>query len=682
MILFRHELRRLLGGGFFWWLLALACAAVAWLFFDRVEQFLHLQEQERQPGSVTAAVVMPVLSELAALLLALSAVLSLRGFADDRRLGTLALLRGTPKPIWQSVLAKWFGLATPLWVLLIIAVGVIATAAVGAPIDHGRVLAMVVGLFLLGLTAIALAVMVSCIIEQPVLVALLALMLLVGLWVVDLAPLNRGVADSPLQQVSLAAHLRPFAAGVIDSSALAYYLLLAVAALTLASVSLSLLDRRTRWFVGLAVLLAFLLCNALMHRFALHWDVSDDRRNSLTAPTLELLQQLSGPVEATVFVGADAQLRRSIDNFLQRYVEAGTQWQLTYVDPASEPERVRELNVRTQGELRLAHNSREETVVNLSEQSVTNALFRLARASDVFVGYSFGSGERDLRGTGDFDLGTFGVALAERGIVAQPVDLLLNAGIPENVKLLIVTQPRSELLPGVASAIRLHLQRGGNLLWLADPGPLHGLETLLDELRLESYPGVLVDAVASSRGQDPFAPVISRYGDHPLIRDFSMQTLFPRIRAWRALDSTWTVSPLIQSTRNSWNETGDLLGELGLDAADEQRGPLPLALALTRSLSAGDQSIQLQQRVVVVGDGDFLANRFIGNGGNLDLGLRTVDWLLADDRFVEVPARRTPDRRLQLSDRQVGWLAVWWQMVVPGLLALIGVWCYRRVRHA
>jgi ABC-type uncharacterized transport system involved in gliding motility auxiliary subunit len=86
--------------------------------------------------------------------------------------------------------------------------------------------------------------------------------------------------------------------------------------------------------------------------------------------------------------------------------------------------------------------------------------------------------------------------------------------------------------------------------------------------------------------------------------------------------------------------------------------------------------------VAIVGDGDFLSNAFLGNGGNLDLGLNLINWLSSDDELIAIPARTAPDTQLILSDTAVLVIGVGFLALLPLGLALTGVlvW-YRRRRR-
>ena len=51
---------------------------------------------------------------------------------------------------------------------------------------------------------------------------------------------------------------------------------------------------------------------------------------------------------------------------------------------------------------------------------------------------------------------------------------------------------------------------------------------------------------------------------------------------------------------------------------------------------------------VVVGNGHFLSNQYLGNGGNLDLGVNMVNWLAGDDTLITIQPKPARDSSLEL----------------------------------
>ena len=85
--------------------------------------------------------------------------------------------------------------------------------------------------------------------------------------------------------------------------------------------------------------------------------------------------------------------------------------------------------------------------------------------------------------------------------------------------------------------------------------------------------------------------------------------------------------------------------------------------------------------MVVIGDGDFLSNTFLGNGGNAALGTRIFDWLLGDDTLVRLPPRTAPDRHLDIGQRGLNALTLMLIALPLLLLALASaLWLRRRRR--
>lgn len=90
--------------------------------------------------------------------------------------------------------------------------------------------------------------------------------------------------------------------------------------------------------------------------------------------------------------------------------------------------------------------------------------------------------------------------------------------------------------------------------------------------------------------------------------------------------------------------------------------------------------IHEEQRLIIVGDGDFLSNAFLGYGGNLDLGLKIINWLTTDDTLIEIPSKTAVDLNLELSSSAVVLLGGIFLFMLPlGLISMgISVWLWRR----
>ena len=89
-----------------------------------------------------------------------------------------------------------------------------------------------------------------------------------------------------------------------------------------------------------------------------------------------------------------------------------------------------------------------------------------------------------------------------------------------------------------------------------------------------------------------------------------------------------------------------------------------------------------EQRIVVVGNGEFLSNSFAGNGGNVDLGLNMVNWLVGEEHLITQKLRPAKDSKLELSKTQLGIISGIFLLGLPLLLAGAGGYLWWKRRRA
>ena len=417
------------------------------------------------------------------------------------------------------------------------------------------------------------------------------------------------------------------------------------------------------------------------HNNSIELDWTGGKRNTLSAASIKLLETLDQPIHATVYATEDESVRRTIKNTLDRYRRVYPDFDTQYINPDLEPAQVRELNIMRNGEIVLSYAGRTEKVAFASEQNITNAIQRLARSNDRWLVFLSGHGERKPQGEANHYLSAWAKQLEAKGFKAQEHNLAENPQLPDNTAVLVIASPQVDLLPGEVAIIQQYVEQGGQLLWFHDPGPLFQLEPLAQELGIQFSDGTIVDPTTQVFGiNDPRFAIVTSYPGHPITESFEVVTLYPQARGITIdEDSQWQTTPLMVSLDRSWAETGEMKGNIGFDKDTDLKGPLIVGLALQRKHPNTNNA---QQRVFVVGDGDFLSNAYLGNAGNMDLGLSIVNWLSHDDRFLSIPVKTAPDVRLELNKTQQIVIAFGFLFVIPTLLTGSGlfIWFRRRKR--
>jgi hypothetical protein len=429
----------------------------------------------------------------------------------------------------------------------------------------------------------------------------------------------------------------------------------------------------------LAVVTALAAYLALQYRY--EKDVTRAARNTLSAATLGALQQMQGPLRVTAYAlrqdASGSNVHRMLEERVRNYQRAKRDLELRLVDPREQPKVAAEAGLRTPNALVIEYQRRSEQIAlsDFNEQNFANALLRLLRGANSLVLWMDGHGERKLDGVANHDLGSFGQQLREKGFSTSSINLGLAQEVPANAALLVVTHPQVELQSAEVDKLLSYVDRGGNLLWLIDTEPLRGLQPLAEKLGLVLTPGTVIDPALPPRSGPPVFAVAANYARHPVAGTLQYNTLFPHSRQIGADDgSGWRVTPLIDVAPRGWVETGMLDAKSTFDKSRDFPGPVNIATALERTV--GDR----EQRVIVVGTGHFLSNSFIGNGGNLALGVSMMNWLAGEDALVTIDPRPAADTRLEVGTMHLYAIAVIVLLLFPLIFAVTGgvVWWRRR----
>lgn len=427
------------------------------------------------------------------------------------------------------------------------------------------------------------------------------------------------------------------------------------------------------------IILFLLVCLAwLSQLYTTQIDLSASASNTISEASQKILDVLPEPITVTAYI-KQAPLKKQLAQLLDKYRRFKKNITIRFIDPDSVPEKARELKIGAQGAIIVEYLGLTEKLTYLDESTFSNALLQLANSNERWVTFLTGHGERSPAGKANSDLGQFGKELERHKIKAQNINLAQLSTIPDNSSLLVLAAPGVPLLPAELTIISEYIEQGGNLLMLTDPDnqQLTAIEELLGVYKL---PGIIVDSSSGLYGiDDPTFVLVSEYSRHPITINFSSITVFPKTAALEINEeSRFDSEVILSSVLHSWTETGEISGRIRFDVdSEEKEGPLNIAYALTR-----DFSDKNQQRIVVIGDGDFLSNAFLGNVGNTELGFRLINWLTHDDQFIEIPAKIAPGKSLELTTTSIVIIGFGFLIALPLLLITTGfiIWRKRKRR--
>lgn len=429
------------------------------------------------------------------------------------------------------------------------------------------------------------------------------------------------------------------------------------------------------------------------------FDVTQNQRNSLHQTTQDLLKKITKPIKLVAYVPDDAVVHTALKDLIEKYRKYHKAIELEFVNPDLDPVRAQQDGIEYSGQLLIKLGDKSEAVSSVDEQTMINVLQRLSREKARLLIFLEGHNEASPLEDKSNGLSKLETVLEKKGFLLQPHNILRTQSIPENTSFVVIAAPQKDYLEAEVKIILDYMSRGGNLLWLHEPGGLHGLDDLEQQLGLELQQGTLLDANQALQEmlgiKHPAAIAVIDYGQSELTKDLSAHTLFPfatSINKDEAIkDSNWKYQPILSTLITSWLESGDIQGNVKFDDDADKPGPLDIGMILTREIPESDATENnpvdkpakknTEQRVVVLGDSDFMQNSYIGQGSNLDFASNIFNWLSTDDDLLSIKSSIAPGNDLSLTNTGRVALAALW-LVLPLVLMVLGLfrWMRRRKR--
>lgn len=459
---------------------------------------------------------------------------------------------------------------------------------------------------------------------------------------------------------------------------------------------------------GVLVIVVVGLLGFLSAKYKADFDWTAGNRNTLTDGSRRLLGALKEPVKFTAFVYADMD-KRDYQQWFDRYKRFKKDIDAQFIDPSREPQKVKEYNVSSPGEVVVEYQGRRESISHLDERSITGALQRLSDSGEHYIVFLEGHGERSINPAGgpgggnQSDYDQFAQVLRDKGLKVQGLSLAKTPKVPDNTSVLVIAGAAHKLIEGEEKIVQDYLEHGGDLLWLVDPEePVN--EGLAKSLGVTWLNGFAVFANYQLLGTgNPAIYLATDYPPNPVTRDLDTVTAFPLVRPLKSeAAGDWKSQPLLQTDDKSWLETGGMQGDISFDEkSGDVRGPLTIGVTLTREIknataaekpAAGEPSAEKKdaagadaskpksQRVVLIGDSDFLSDANLDALGNKQLGLNLIQWLAARDAQLNIDVPKAPDTQLYLPGWATWLIGFGYVLVLPVLLLGYGVtrWAIRR----
>lgn len=394
-------------------------------------------------------------------------------------------------------------------------------------------------------------------------------------------------------------------------------------------------------------------------RHAAEIDLTRNQRHTLSPQTLTLLSTLDRDVLATAFVRQTSITRAGVTELLDLYARRSTHFRYRFVDPDRQPDLAERLHAAPD-EIVFEAGDRRFIARNPGEESLTTALIHVTRSELKAVYFITGHGEKDLTDTDRGGYSALKMDLERQGYAPRPLSLIGGAVVPSDAAVVLIAGPQDDYLQDEVDALDAYARRGGSLFVMIDPRvAVPRLSSLLSEYGLSVLDAVILDEKelrAGDRTFDATVVKVRRYERHAINRAFNYVTMFPRARpVFIKRDSTnvgLSAQFLAISDASSWGETDMTSFDAGHATKDgvDLAGPLPLAAVASRT-PIGRTDMK-KNRIVLVGDSDFVNNVFFGVLGNSDWFENALAFLSDDESMITIRPRPSLSDQIYLSEQQ------------------------------
>ena len=413
------------------------------------------------------------------------------------------------------------------------------------------------------------------------------------------------------------------------------------------------------------------------------WDLTSNRRYSLSPQTVQILSSLDKDVQILYF---DRQNNfGAVRDLLDQFSTQSQHISVSYVDPDRERAKATEYNIKEYRKIVVAAGDKNEQAKGVREEDVINTIIRVLKGGTKKIYFLTGHGEREIDNTERLGYSESKKALEGSNYMIESVSLLQEKPeVPADCSVLVIAGPQKDLLDPEVDAIKQYMKLGGRVFFLLTPFTPPKIVALLAEYGADVSNTLVVDMSGIGRlfGTDELMPLALQYEDHPITKDMAnTATLFPFSAAVR---NTSDFQPGVEfrliamSAPKSWATKDVHATEVSFQEGQDIEGPI--ALAGAGIFHEPTAPMAIETRYVVSGSADMIANAILGFNGNRDLFLNMMNWLSSDEDLISVRPKDPEERSVDLSPNQLRMIFYLTFVILPLAVVIsgFGVWWRRR----
>src|SRR5262245_35785713 len=180
---------------------------------------------------LSQSIMRPFLSNVSFFFLLFLPMLTMRQFAEEKKLGTYELLMTSPVSVLQLVVGKYLGVIVFLLCIMVLTMIYPAVLFIFGKPDLGPILTGYLGLFLLGAAFLAVGMFCSSITESQIIAVVMSFVFLLVFWIINWLSRSEAWYGKVLQYASIFQRFDDFTKGVLNLNDAFYFVSFAFFAL-------------------------------------------------------------------------------------------------------------------------------------------------------------------------------------------------------------------------------------------------------------------------------------------------------------------------------------------------------------------------------------------------------------------------------------------------------------------
>ncbi len=426
--------------------------------------------------------------------------------------------------------------------------------------------------------------------------------------------------------------------------------------------------------IGIVALLAFITT-----RQHLRSDWTENQLYSLADQSEKVISGLDKDVGIIAFFRESEQ--KGAQDLLDEYSFDSDYITVEFVDPDEKPQIAKQYQVNQYNSIVVESGIKRETIQELSEANLTNAILKVTRDVEKTVYFVSGHGERSITQDGTESYKQAAEAIKKENYLVKELNLVRRIadgkGVPDSCTVLAIVQPKSNFFPQELDSIKSYVDKGGKLLVMLDPERGNDIADFFLNYHVEVGNNMVVDGSGMGQlfGAGPAMPLVSKYDSSiPITKDFNVMTFYPQACSVVPQEDKggYDIKEVLKTGANSWAELDFRNREVGFNDGRDIPGPVTIAVLIEKSVADKKLGIAL------FGDSDFAKNGYFKNQGNADLFLNTVNYLAEEEDLISIRPKEIDDRRVTLTQAEVTTVFYLVVIAIPLLVIIAGVVFYIR----